>query len=102
MRVNTAELAALLASFVLGVVFSLVSAWPRRKPLASAADPTEPQISWPSMLDAQTRLAIAVELAARTDDARIAILRCARDEERDPRIRSVVDKALGPVIGEPR
>ena len=85
----------MLASFILGTLFALFAAWPRRKP-------SEPQISWPAMLDDETRLAIAVQLSARTGDARTQILLRAREEERDPRILAVVDQALGPVIGEPR
>jgi hypothetical protein len=92
--VNTAELTALLVSFVFGVLFALVSAWPRR--------PSEPHVSWPAMLDDDARLAIAVQLTARTGDASRQILLRAQQEERDPRIRAVVDQALGPVIGEPR
>ena len=98
---TTAQLVALLASFVFGVVFAFYSAWPRRAPLAPQPEPTEPQLSWPSMLDQQTRLSIVMQLGANPTAERIAILTRAREEERDPRILALVERALAPVIGEP-
>src|SRR5579871_4800823 len=99
---NTAELAALLASFVLGALFAFVSAFPRRAPAVPPAEPSEPAISWPSMLGFDARLRIALELAARAHPSDIPMLQRAVLEERDPRIRAVLDRALAPVIGEPR
>lgn len=109
---TAAESVALVASFVLGVLFVIVAAWPRGG--RERAAPREPrsEIYWPLLLgtgerefDAEMRLRIAVELARRTDDWRIPILLCAREQEDDPRVRDVVERALGPVarplIAEP-
>jgi hypothetical protein len=104
--VNLAEAAALLASFVLGALFLLAAARPPR------GKETE-KILWPALLGtglhdltADERLRLAVELASRADDARIPVLLCAREQETDPRIAGVVERALGntgrPLIGEPQ
>lgn len=98
---NTAQLAALLGSFVFGMLFTIVSAWPRRGPLTQLQRPAEPAVSWPSLLDAESRLGIALDLAGRRDPSTAAALQRAREEERDPRIRAAVEHALGPIIGEP-
>lgn len=98
---NTAQLAALLGSFVFGTIFAFYSAWPRRAPLEPAPEPAEPVLSWPAMLDLQTRIGIAMQISARPDPGRFEILRQARAEERDPRIIAVLEQALVPVIGEP-
>ncbi|HZT11322.1 MAG TPA: hypothetical protein VFA29_00830 [Candidatus Baltobacteraceae bacterium] len=99
---NTAQLAALLGSFIFGLIYAFYSAWPRRQPLEPAPEPSEPVLSWPAMLDLQTRIAIAMQIGARSDPERFEILRQARAEERDPRIIAVLEQALVPVIGEPQ
>lgn len=98
---NTAQLTVLLASFVFGVVFAFYSAWPRHAPLEPPEEAAEPAISWPSMLDAEARLSLVMQLGARPGAQRVAILERARREERDPRILAIVEQALTPVIGEP-
>ncbi len=101
-RMNTAELAALLASFVFGAIFAFISAFPRKAPSARPPQASEPAITWPAMLGLDARLRIALELAARQDPADIPMLRQAVSEEQDPRIRSLLDRALAPVMGEPK
>jgi len=56
-------------------------------------------------VDPGLRLEIARELMRRGDDWSMAILRCAREQETDPRTLEVIDRALEqiskPVLGPP-
>ncbi len=112
---STAEALALIASFVGGLIFMVLAVLPIRRP-AAAPDAVEkdadPQIYWPLLLgtgekDAASdlRLEIARELMRRGDDWSLAILRCAREQETDPRTLAVIDRALEhitkPVLGPP-
>jgi hypothetical protein len=111
--VSTAEALALIASFVAGLVFMVLAARPvRHAPKQQIEKTLEPDIFWPLLLGTgerdfspEMRLSIARELLKRGDDWSLAILRCAREHEMDPRVLEVIDRALEritkPVLGPP-
>lgn len=113
---STAEALALIASFVGGLIFMVLAVLPIRRPAAPPAATVEKdadlQIYWPLLLGTgekdvapDLRLEIARELMRRGDDWSLAILRCARDQETDPRTLEVIERGLEqiakPILGPP-
>lgn len=103
---SAAQTLGLAASFLAGIVFILAALRPFRKRVERAPPPPEPAAYWPILLgtnertfDAATRFRIVQELSSTDGDWKIPILLCAREQERDPSIRSAIDAALG-VVGK--
>jgi len=100
-----AEASGLAVAFAAGVAFMVTSLRstppPAQSVVLDAPLAHEPDIYWPMLLDTgersfdyPLRLEIVRELGKCSDDWRVPILLCAREQECDPQILHAIDRAL--------